>query len=63
MRCGKGVSSSMPSLRVSAHRVRALLRGWRVRGMVVIVVRRVGYMRRRARRPWRKVMKFDGWAD
>ena len=63
MRCGKGVSSRTPSLRVSAQRVRALWRGCRVRGRVVTAVRRVGYCRRSALRPWKKAMKFVGWAE
>ena len=57
------MSSRTPSLRVSAQRVRALWRGCRVRGRVVTAVRRVGYCRRSARRPWKKAMKFVGWAE
>ena len=57
------MSSSTPSLRVSAQRVSALWRGCRVRGRVVTAVRRVGYCRRSALRPWKKAMKFAGWAE
>lgn len=41
-------------------RVRAVERGWRVKGRVVIAVRRVGWARSKARRAWRKVKKFVG---
>lgn len=57
------MSSSTPSERVSAVRVKAVERGWRVKGRVVIAVRRVEWARRRARRACRKVRKAVGWAE
>ena len=44
-------------------RVRAVERGCRVSGRVVIAVRRVGWARRRARRACRKVRKLVGRAE